>query len=138
MTGCVDGTGTVHDVPLADMTMFIEVAQPVLAARCANPGCHGDVARPLQVFASRRHRLDPADNYINEPLTLGELERNYANACGFLVGVDAAEQSLLLRKTLPAHLGGVHHEGGVIFEDTDEPDYLALRAWVGSAFGGPP
>ncbi len=135
VAGCVDDVGVTTHVPLADQPTFVVKVQPILAERCANPGCHGDTGRPLEVFAPRRHRLDPAQRYANAPLTTEELERNYANACGFLVGVADPDDSLLLRKCLPPALGGVHHEGGVIFEDTDEPDYQILRAWVASAFG---
>lgn len=132
MMGCLDGTGQDLVVPLADKQTFETDVMPILAQRCANPGCHGEPDRPLEVYAVLRHRLDPADRWRDVPLSEMELSRNYAHACGFLAGIDTSEDCLLLRKTLPESAGGAYHAGGVIFEDTSEPDYQTLQRWVSS------
>lgn len=133
---CVAGPGDPLALPAADRMVFEATVQPALAERCANPGCHGRVDRPLEVYATYQHRLDPVDVHAGTPLTAEELDRNFERARAFLFGAATAEDALLLRKTIPRELGGVHHGGGVVFEDTWEPDYQALRDWARHAVAG--
>lgn len=110
------------------MSAFVEQAQPVLAERCANPSCHGNGARPLSIFAPRRHRAAPADIYLDKPLTEDELEHNYYQAAVFVADAPAPEESLLLVKPRSSD-----HGDGLVFLDPVEYDLRRLRAWVHAA-----
>ncbi len=112
---------------------FVAEAQPVLAGRCANPSCHGDPARPLALYAVHRHRLDPADTYLDAPLDEAELAHNFRQTGAFLLEVTAAEASLLLTKPLSVASGGSGHTFGAVFADTDDDGYRTLRAWARAA-----
>ena len=128
---CVSGPGEMAAPPAPDWDMWVDEVQPVLAEHCANPSCHGNVDRPLEVFAVHRHRLDPADTYLDAPLTTEELTVGYEKARAMIVPGEYADDCLLLRKPEPTHLGGAPHQGGVQFEAPEyDPDYQALRVWI--------
>lgn len=107
---------------------FTEQAQPVLAERCANPSCHGNVSRPLSLYAPRRHRVDPGDVYLDAPLTAEELEHDFRQASVFVAEAPSADESLLLVKPRSAE-----HGDGLVFLDPVEYDLRRLRAWVRAA-----
>lgn len=130
LPACVDGLGPATPMPPASYSQFVTEVQPVLADRCAAPSCHGDASRPLEVFAPRRHRLDPAATFLALPLTDDELWHNYLGACAFLVDVIDPAGCELLTKALSPSFGGAEHEGGVIFADPSDRGYDALRRWV--------
>jgi hypothetical protein len=115
---------------LGGVEPFAELAQPVLAERCANPSCHGNPDRPLAVFAVHRYRLDPDATFLDAPLTAEELERNFVRAAAFLLEVDAAEDSALLAKALAREAGGSGHDHGAVFTDRAEHDYVQLLDWA--------
>ncbi|MCP4872048.1 MAG: hypothetical protein GY898_25365 [Proteobacteria bacterium] len=131
--GCVTGPGSVGSLPLGDAAAFEVEVQPVLEAGCANPSCHGNADRPLEVYARFQYRLDPDRLYLDEPITADELTHNRRSAAGFLVGFAAAARSPLLTKPLAHDAGGAHHAGGVVFGDAQEPGYRALKAWADGA-----
>lgn len=112
---------------------YVTEAQPVLAARCSNPSCHGDPDRPLSVFAVHRYRLNAADTYSDAPLTDEEQRLNYAQASAFLIDVGDASHSLLLAKPLAARAGGAGHAAVEVFGDREDYDYRRLRDWVEQA-----
>ncbi len=128
--GCIADVGSWEAMPPADAERFRLEVQPILADRCANPGCHGNDVRPFRVYAPLRHRMNPADLYLNTPLSPAELESNFADACAFMIGMDGPRDSALLLKPLPAAAGGLSHGGGVIFEDDMEPEFQILSSWV--------
>lgn len=132
LTGCIEDPGE-RALPAGDPIAFEVDVQPVLAASCANPACHGAVERPLQTYAVRLHRLDPADLYLDAPLTSEELRRNQRSAEAMLSGFAAAADSPLLTKPLAPEQGGSTHTGGVQFHDPTEPGYRALTAWADDA-----
>ncbi len=122
--GCVPGTET-EPLPLAgSVEAYADRAQPVFAARCANPSCHGSAERPFSVYAVHRRRLDGADVYLDTPLSDAELRHNLLQASVFLQGVGDASQSMLITKPL----GG--HAGVQVFVDTADYDYRQLHAWI--------
>ncbi|MCC6623909.1 MAG: hypothetical protein IT385_21805 [Deltaproteobacteria bacterium] len=132
-SGC-DVEGGVMPVPPASYEAWVAEVQPVLAARCAEPTCHGSSSRALEVFALGLHRMDPRAVHRADPLTDAELRAGFLSSCGFLVDIARPEASLLLRKPLARAAGGAGHAGGVVFEDTSDRDYRALSAWVARAF----
>lgn len=127
-SGCVSAPGEIAAPERGSVAAFVELAQPVLAERCANPSCHGDASRPLSLFAVRRHRLDPRDVYLETPLSDEEVAHNFAQTAAFLEGVSRASDSLLLRK--PLARDGVAHRGGAVFPDDGDYGYQRLRAWI--------
>lgn len=131
---CVAGAGTEPWPAAGSVAVFAEEAQPVLAARCANPSCHGTAARPLSLYAVHRHRLDEDDDFLDAPLSDEELAHNLRQVSRFLVGVDEAARSLLLTKPLSGHAGVE------VFHDARDHDYRRLHAWIESvlAEGGAP
>jgi len=107
--------------------LFAAQAQPILAARCANPSCHGNAQRPLALFAPLRYRDDPALMFVDSPLSATEIEANYRRSIAFLLHVDRADASRLLAKPLGVH-AGVH-----VFADPQEQDAQQLRDWANTA-----
>lgn len=132
LAGCVAEPGE-HALPPADYALFAEKVQPILAARCANPTCHGSPGRPLEVYAVHLHRRDPARVHRDEPLTEAEQRHNFERARAFVLGAEGPADCLLLTKPLAPAAGGVAHGGGVQFADTAERDYATLRWWVARA-----
>lgn len=120
-------------LPAADLQTFAAEVQPILAARCANPSCHGMAGRPLEVFAPQRHRADPADLHRDLPLTEAELAANFFRASAFLLDGRGPADCPLLTKPLAESAGGVAHVGGAQFYDTDEVEYARLLAWIEEA-----
>ncbi len=120
---CLDAPAP-QDLPRAELAPFVDQAQPVLEARCANPSCHGTGERPLAVFAVRRYRLDAGDTHVDAPLTDEELRLNLLRAALFTVDVPHARDSLLLVKPLSGHADVD------VFTSAEEYDYRRLEAWV--------
>lgn len=121
--------GGYQPMPSGDPATFRSEVQPLLEERCANPSCHGSTDRPLEIYATLRHRLDPDDIFVDEPITDQEVLLNQQRAACFIGDLDHGTSSLA-RKPLPADEGGVGHQGGIIFERGDDPAYLPLAAWV--------
>jgi hypothetical protein len=115
-----DCTGGVARVPGLDMAaapsdpalfqMFVDDVQPVLLERCAGSSCHGAASAGLKLACG-----DDDD----------ELRSNFNSVVRYLNEV--AVSSELLRRPLATARGGVYHEGGDVFEDTDDAGYRALR-----------
>jgi hypothetical protein len=116
-------TGGVARVPGLDLTVeptdsrsyegFVENVQPVLVERCAGSSCHGAETAGLKLSCGesddeKRSNYNSVIRYINE----------------------VAVSSELLRRPLATSRGGVYHEGGDVFLDTDDPDYRTLRAFA--------
>jgi len=135
--GCVPGPGSAGSLPLGDWTVFTTSAQPALATGCANPSCHGNAGRPLEIYAPQLHRLDPDRLHIDEPLTETELRANQHRAAAFLLVTGDGALVPLLAKPLAPEFGGSEHGGRVVYEDRLDPAYLALSRWVDSALDEP-
>ncbi|MEI8256895.1 MAG: hypothetical protein WCJ30_14575 [Deltaproteobacteria bacterium] len=115
-------------LPRLDHAMFVQQVAPVLERRCSNPSCHGNDSRPLRVYAPEHFRMDAARLHLIEPLTGEELARNEASASAFAVDIARADDSLLLTKAI----GLTSHLGGVVYRETTDPEYQAVRAWLQS------
>ncbi len=133
MTGCIDGPGrqgwALDDLD-ADYSYFVNVAQPVLAADCSNPSCHGAAERPLELYAVHQHRVDPDDVFLDTPLTDVELWRNFVRSRAFALDARDPADASLVRKPLDPAEGGTKHVGGIQYGDTDNPGYQALLTWI--------
>lgn len=129
LCGCV-GNASV-DAPSLDARMFAERVQPVLAARCANPTCHGSERRRLRVYATGLLRRDPSRAHRDEPIDAAELDANERSAVAFALGVSSAAESLLVTKPLNV----VNHLGARVFARSDA-DLETLLTWLRS--GGSP
>lgn len=112
-----------------DADAFEADVQPILAARCGNPSCHGRPDRPFAVYSPLQWRADAARTHLPEPLTDDELAHNYTAACVFVTEAGWPDDALLLRKPL-AEAAGTYHGGGPVFDGTSDDDYRTVRAWV--------
>ncbi len=138
LIGCVAGPGGESPATEPDLEWFISDVQPVLSASCANATCHGDPARPLEIYAVHNHRLDPEEVYLDGALSEQELWLNYRRASAFVDELTWQDEALaddcsLLSKPLDPASGGAEHTGGVQFFDTAEEPYEALRGWIADA-----
>jgi hypothetical protein len=121
--------------PSLDREFFRCNVQPVLAARCAFPACHGTRVRPLAIFAPGRERLEVGWDRPTEPVTQAELDANYQLVSGFTT-TTATGESWLLAKPLAPAAGGYYHRGADLFgsEDVfltkDDAGYQLLASWI--------
>ena len=126
--------GCVHSgeeaLPAPDFDAFSTQVQPILAARCGNPTCHGDPARPWMLYSPFQHRIDVTQVHLDTPLTAEELDRNYQRTLGFLSG---GSRALMLTKPLDIAAGGAGHKGGPQFFERSEPEFQVLLRWVDEA-----
>ena len=123
LLGCV-GNAPV-EAPALDHAMFATRVQPLLAARCASPTCHGSDRRRLRVYAPGFFRSDPRRVHRDEPITADELAANERSAAAFALDAPSAAESLLVAKPLNA----VPHLGGQVFSAADD-EYASLIAWI--------
>jgi hypothetical protein len=107
------------DPTTPDFQRFSEAVNPVLGARCAAGNCHGSPANSLYLTCG----------------TTPEARRWNYFAVGDYVSVDTGTSEILRRALSPA-VGGVYHEGGTIFDTTDDADYKSLVDWA-TLKGGP-
>jgi len=124
-TPCSSSVGTdpefdsTADPTASDFRTFVDNVNPVLGTSCAAGNCHGAAANSL---------------YLTCGDTPEAVRWNYF-AVGDYVSVDTGTSEILRRALSPA-VGGVYHEGGTIFESTDDSGYQALVDWA-TAKGGP-
>lgn len=156
-TECKPGEGPIS-LPALDLEYFKCQVMPVFQRGCAGMGCHGtDVGRPFRVYARGRLRNSEIVQRVDSCLETGtvnlqeagsgtvmcegwlphtelEWKKNYDSARSFMVGVENAADSDLLRQPV---VGGKPHVGVHLFRDTD-PDYLTILDWLeGAELGGP-
>lgn len=128
--GCILGPGG-DELPPADSGTYYASVEEELGMSCANPSCHGSVARPFEVYAPHYHRLDGTSTFLDEPLTAEERRLNFDRSRAFLTPANLAD-SLLLTKSLSVEAGGVPHgEELAIYLDREDPGWLELAAWAG-------
>jgi hypothetical protein len=127
---CVSAPGSIAELPVdldADpedgdsFRRFVSDVQPVLVERCAGSRCHGSRNGDLQLSCGEDAR---------------QQRWNYAVAIRHVS--EQAVQSELLRRPLAMSAGGVYHEGGDVFADTDDNGYEALRGWAEDLAGRRP
>jgi hypothetical protein len=123
---CQD-TGGTQPLVTADQAAYATYVQPVLEARCATLDCHGDVERPLRLYA--RTGLRAADALRDRPVTPDELAANVRSLAAVDPGA-APETSAILSKPLA---GGEAHEGGDLWTSADEAQVVCVRSWLAGA-----
>lgn len=108
-----------RDPTSKDFATFRDTVNPVLGQRCAAGNCHGSAANSLYLTCG------------------GSAEATRWNyfAVGDYVSVDTGTSEILRRALSPA-VGGVYHEGGTVFETTDDAEYQAFVRWA-TEKGGP-
>jgi hypothetical protein len=123
VVGCaVDNPAT--QVGALDREYFRCNVQPVIAARCAFPACHGTRVRPFAIFAPGRERLRVMWDRPSEPVTQDELDANFKLVTGFTT-LDATGEP-----------GGYYHRGADLYgaEDVfmtkDDAGYQLLEKWI--------
>ena len=115
-----------------DREFFRCNVQPVLAARCAFPACHGSVRRPLSIYAPGRERYQVGWDQPSTPITEFELDANFGIASGFAT-TTATGEPWLLAKPLT---GGYYHRGADkfgsedVFLTKDDAGYQILANWI--------
>ena len=138
IAGCTATPNTPAPAVALDRNYFRCDVQPVLAARCAFPACHGSVRRPLSLYAPGRERYGVGWDRPTEPITDFELEANFGIAAGFTT-TTATGEPWLLAKPLATAAGGYYHRGadlyggGDVFLTQDDPGYQVLASWIGGA-----
>jgi hypothetical protein len=96
--------------------VFVSKVQPVLKKSCSAGSCHGNDVADLS-------------------LTCGDTpEQQKWNAWIASQFVSATpEASEIVRRPLNPSRGGVYHEGGVVFDSTDDDGYKAILEWAKQA-----
>ena len=151
-SGGLPNTGSVDN--FLDYNDFVCNVEPVLVKRCSYLACHGNDAHALRVYSLGKLRAGPTDTRKQRSfdlLTSDEVEANFASASGMVYGATNDQRAQLvldalplLRKPLAARSGGDEHLGVAIFPtypSTDpgqDPEFLALAAWVQGAKQSPP
>lgn len=130
MSACVPGPQTDVALAPASFAMFEAKVHPVLERRCANPTCHGDPARPLELYGTQQHRLDPLRLHLDEPVSQEELQLDFQRSRAFFDEDGDPSRCHLLTKPLAESAGGSKHSGGAQFEDAHEEEYQTLLEWV--------
>jgi hypothetical protein len=128
-SGCALPEADDQHVVWLDFPRYVAEVQPVLAARCGNPSCHGRPDRPFSIYSPLQWRADPARTYLREPLSEAELVANHAVACVLVTGAAAPEEALLLRKAL-GDAAGTYHGGGAAFDGPTDRDYRTVLGWI--------
>jgi len=128
LMGCND-TG-IEEVPLTvgDSASYATEVQTYVGYRCASLDCHGDMGRTLRIYAERG--LRGQDVLRNQRISTPEIEENLLSFAAFdSLGGPIAEHQILL-KALAVSAGGMAHEGGAVWSDTDAPGYRCVAAWL--------
>jgi hypothetical protein len=98
-----------------DYNVFTSQIDPILTARgCDNSSCHGGGIRGT-------FELSPSND--NDP------QFDFSQA-SLQVAPTNPPQSPLVMKPLAEECGGPGHAGGAAFTSLDDPDYLAILAWI--------
>ncbi len=98
-----------------DYEVFASTIDPILSSHgCDNATCHGGGIRgtfELSPNGAKNVQFD--------------FEQARLQVNGYM-----PEQSALALKPLAPECGGPGHAGGYVFTELDDPDYLAILAWI--------
>ncbi len=102
-----------------DFTSFRQNVSAMLGQRCGAGNCHGSPGNSLYLTcgsgeAQERWNYFEVSDYVSR----------------------SPRTSEILRRALDPAAGGTFHEGGTVFESSEDPDYQALLAWAEEK-GGP-
>ncbi|HKO93994.1 MAG TPA: hypothetical protein VJU61_22725, partial [Polyangiaceae bacterium] len=125
LTGCSDELGNdpafdpERDPETDDYRTFASSVNQVMGQRCAAGNCHGSPGNSM---------------YLTCGDTDEQVRWNYFEVGDYVSR--SPRTSEILRRALDPATGGVFHEGGTVFANTDDPDYEAMLAWAEEK-GGP-
>ncbi len=132
--GCQELEAPSPSLPL-DRAFFDCKVIDVVTKTCAGFRCHGDASRYYTVFTRNRLRFGGTEQERAGKLRAIESDFNFTATLA-QIDVDDPAQSLLLLKPLQQSAGGYFHrgaelfEGGDVFADSEDRDYLVLLDWV--------
>jgi len=133
LAGCTTVTNSSATDPSTrlDETSFACKVEPVLVRQCSYLACHGNAGSALRVYSPGKLRAQPpADsNIANEALSPDEHHANFVSAAAFSFDTLPID-NWLLRKPLPSAAGGFEHLGGAIYTGVNDPQYVAIEAWL--------
>lgn len=119
--GCQPASTTDPDPPsggqkyVLDYSVFASQIDPILSTQgCDNLNCHGGGIRGT-------FQLSPSNDK--------DTAFDFAQASMQVNPVNPTASSLVT-KPLDEACGGVGHGGGAFFHSLDDPDYLAILAWI--------
>ena len=120
--GSAPGFDSTTDPTTADFATFKSQVNPLFQSTCAAGNCHGNTVNDL---------------YLTCGTSPQEIRWNYFAAQAYLAQAPAPgypaltpEQSELLRRPLNPAAGGSFHEGGIIFQSSNDSGYKALLNWA--------
>jgi len=132
LVGCPPAQG-VESLKDADVDIYAADVHAYVSIACGALNCHGNAGRPLRIYSELGLRIDPMlrQHPVDQmhpavTITQEELQDNVI-AFSTVSPLSAGLQHFALQKPLA---GGVDHVGGKIFESTQAPGYLCLRAWL--------
>jgi hypothetical protein len=126
LAACSPGAGDPPELAALDPVAYARDVHPIFEARCATLDCHGQIDRPLRLYAQTGLRA--RDDLRDQPIEDSELTANQAAVAALDPGERPAD-SLVARKPLDDDAGGVAHEGGALWRAGDA-QHLCLLAWL--------
>jgi hypothetical protein len=115
-----------------DIAGYQTNVHPIVEARCGTLDCHGDLDRPLRIYAETGLRL--RDDLRDQPITAEEIDASARSLLAVDPGVVDPMDRLVLTKPLA---GFVFHEGGAIWLDPSEPQPTCVAGWLASRLDDP-
>ncbi|GMV14017.1 MAG: hypothetical protein AMXMBFR56_22410 [Polyangiaceae bacterium] len=122
---CVESIGTdalfdkTKDPTNPDYQLFLDKVNPWLVKNCAAGNCHGTTEAAFPISCGK---------------TDEQKRWNYFSASDY-VAVSPQFSEILTRPLNPAY-GGVYHQGGWVFDSTNDDDYKTVLDWA-TQHGGP-
>jgi hypothetical protein len=124
------------DVPrMLSLPAYMHDIQPIFEGRCATLDCHGNVQRPLRMFAETGLRASDSLRNVQTPIpiTPEELASNVAAANAVDGAAVDPDDSVILQKPL----GQMKHTGGTLWLTPDDPQAVCVRGWLAGTSGDP-
>ena len=110
-----------------DVEGYALEVQGVLEPSCATLDCHGDIGRPLRLYAETGLRAPGVRR--DAPLTPEELEDNVRSLLAIDPGTEPGA-NLVITKPLSTAVGGEAHVGGDVWPDREDPAVICVTAWL--------
>jgi hypothetical protein len=132
LLACACGGGVDPEVPLTtgapapSLADYATSVHPILEARCATLDCHGDLGRPLRLYAETGLRALDSLRRNATPITPDELNANLRA----ILAVDPSPpsvESLFMSKPLA---GGIDHAGGDVWASPADPQPACVLGWL--------
>ncbi|NRA34620.1 MAG: PD40 domain-containing protein [Polyangiaceae bacterium] len=117
--GAGEGFDSSVDPSAADFATFRSEVSGVLSSSCVAGNCHGAVANSLYLTCGDTAEQERWNYYA---------VRDYVSS--------ETHSSEILRRALSQIAGGSFHEGGAIYQTTNDPGYRSIERWAAEK-GGP-